>query len=109
MIPLIQAAQRPVVAVPPSSAEEYITKHEVARRMRTPVRTVDRWMGEGIIPFYKVKRSVRFRWSEVQAHWAARYRLCPKRNFPAIPHAGPVTTDHGTSDQSKNRTTARTE
>jgi len=84
MIRPIQAPQRPAAAVSSAPIEDYITKQEVARRLRKPVRTVDAWMREGIVPFYKVKHAVRFRWSEIQAHWAARYRLCPKRNFPAL-------------------------
>ena len=83
MIRPIQVPQRPVATVPSAPIEDYITKEEVARRLRKPVRTVDAWMREGIVPFYKVKQAVRFRWSEVQAHWAARYQVCPKRSFPA--------------------------
>ena len=88
MNPLIQLPQRPgapgapVVPVPPVPVEDYITKQEVAKRMRKPVRTVEAWMREGIIPFYKVKQACRFRWSEIQEHWAARYRVVLKRPLP---------------------------
>ena len=84
----VQPGQPPVAAVPPASVEEFITKREVARRLRKPVRTLDAWMTEGILPFYKVKHAVRFRWSEVQAHWAARYRVCPKRPLPFTTQEG---------------------
>ena len=88
MNPLIQLPQRPgapgapVAPVPPVPVEDYITKQEVAKRMRKPVRTVEAWMREGIIPFYKVKQACRFRWSEIQEHWAARYRVVLKRQLP---------------------------
>jgi excisionase family DNA binding protein len=55
--------------------EPFITKEEVARRMRKPVRGIEEWMRRGIVPFYKVGQAVRFRWSEVQAQFARRYRV----------------------------------
>jgi len=58
-----------------TDAEPFITKQEVGSRMRKPVRTIEDWMRRRIIPFYKVGQAVRFRWSEVQAHFAARYRV----------------------------------
>ena len=56
--------------------EGYIDKHEVARRIGKTVRTVDTWMAEGWIPFYKVGRTVCFRWSEVDQHIQAHFRVC---------------------------------
>ena len=95
----IQLTQRPVAAVTPVSTEDYLTKEEVARRLRTPLRTVERWMREGILPFYRVKVSVRFRWSEIQAHWAARYQVCRKRPLPvSTPMSSPRTTGPLTTD-----------
>lgn len=55
--------------------EPFITKGEVARRLRKPVRTVEDWMQRRVIPFYKLGQAVRFRWSEIQAHFAACYRV----------------------------------
>jgi excisionase family DNA binding protein len=43
--------------------------------MRKSVRAVEAWMREGSIPFYRLGQAVRFRWSEVQAHFAAQYRV----------------------------------
>ena len=39
-------------------------------------RTIDDWMKRGLLPYYKVGRSVRFKWSEVEAHLAADCRVC---------------------------------
>ncbi len=50
-----------------SVVEPFIGKGEAARRLSIGVRTVDRWMERGILPFYKVSKRVMFRWSEVQA------------------------------------------
>jgi excisionase family DNA binding protein len=57
--------------------EPFITKYEVASRLRKSVRTIEEWMHLRLIPFYKVGQGVRFRWSEVQAHFAKRYRVEP--------------------------------
>ena len=91
----VQSVQRPVAAVAPVPFENYMTKEEVGRAFRVPLRTVERWMWEGILPFFKVKRLVRFRWSVVQAHWTARYLCCLKRGVPVSSQEGPRTTDHG--------------
>jgi excisionase family DNA binding protein len=55
--------------------EPFVTKEEVAKGMRKSVRAVEAWMREGCIPFYRLGQAVRFRWSEVQAHFAARHRV----------------------------------
>lgn len=60
--------------------EEFITKPTVAQRMKKCARTIDNLMAKGL-PHYKVGRSVIFRWSEVEAHLAANYRVC-HRNLP---------------------------
>lgn len=57
-------------------AEPYINKQELAKRMNKKLRTVDNWMRRGLIPYYKVGRSVLFKWSEVDAHFGRTCRLC---------------------------------
>lgn len=54
--------------------ESYIDKRECARRLGRTVRSVDTYMALGIIPFYKLGRTVAFKWSEVDAHIMAHYR-----------------------------------
>jgi predicted DNA-binding transcriptional regulator AlpA len=69
-----------VIAVPAATApaagggfgvgvviEPFIDKREVARRLQKKVRTIDNWMSAGILPYYKIKRSVQFRWSEIES------------------------------------------
>ncbi len=56
-------------------SEGFLTKREVAELLGRSVRTIEDWMQRRIIPFYRVGRAVRFRWSEIQAHFAARYRI----------------------------------
>jgi excisionase family DNA binding protein len=61
---------------PPSETPEgFIGKTEVARRLNKTIRTVDNWMRRGILPYYKLGRTVAFRWSEVEAHLAAKFRV----------------------------------
>lgn len=59
----------------PAPAEPYITKNEVARRLGKTLRTVDNWMKRGILPYYKIGRSVVFKWSDVEATLAQTCRV----------------------------------
>jgi predicted DNA-binding transcriptional regulator AlpA len=56
--------------------EEFINKSEVARRLKKTVRCVDNWMSRGILPYYKIGRSVAFKWSEIEAALARTCRVC---------------------------------
>jgi excisionase family DNA binding protein len=60
------------------SAEPYIDKLEVGRRMTVRPRTVDQWMKQGRRPYYKFGRAVRFKWSEVEAHLARTFLVARK-------------------------------
>ena len=44
----------------------FCNKKEVAFRLNKTVRTVENWMKRGILPYYKIGRSVEFIWSEVE-------------------------------------------
>ena len=55
--------------------EGFIGKKEVARRLNKGIRTVDYWMERGILPYYKIGRSVEFKWSEIEAHLAQTCRV----------------------------------
>ena len=56
--------------------EGYVTKAEVARRLKKTVRTVENWQQRGILPFMKCGRSVLFKWSDVEAHLQKHFRVC---------------------------------
>ncbi len=56
--------------------EPFITKPEVARRLGKRVRTIDNWMHQGLLPYYKLGRSVAFKWSEVESHLEQVCRVC---------------------------------
>ncbi len=53
--------------------EEFITKEEVARRLKKTTRTIENWQRRGYIPFVKVQQSVLFRWSNVVAQLERRF------------------------------------
>ena len=55
--------------------EGYIDKHECARRLGRTVRGVETYMAKGILSFYKLGRTVAFKWSEVDEHIKAHYRV----------------------------------
>jgi excisionase family DNA binding protein len=62
-----------------NEAEGFIEKPELARRLGKTIRTIDNWMHRGILPYYKIGRSVAFKWSDVETHLAQHFRVCPRR------------------------------
>ena len=60
---------------PPASPEGFIGKTEVARRLNKTIRTVDNWMSRGLLPYYKIGRSVEFKWSDVESHLTQTCRV----------------------------------
>jgi predicted DNA-binding transcriptional regulator AlpA len=58
-----------------AQTEGYIDKHECARLLGRTVRSVDTYMAEGLIPYYKLGRTVAFKWSEVDAHIRQNHRV----------------------------------
>jgi excisionase family DNA binding protein len=59
----------------PEMAEPYIGKPEVAKRLNKTLRTIDNWMARGILPYFKIGRSVVFKWSDVEAHLSQTCRV----------------------------------
>lgn len=47
------------------ATDDLLIKREVAAKLRRSVRTIDAWMREGKLPYFKVGRTVMFRWSDV--------------------------------------------
>lgn len=61
---------RPLPAISDVVTEKFISKREVARRLGKTIRTVDHWMKRGLLPYYKIGRTVSFKWSEVEQRLA---------------------------------------
>jgi len=47
--------------------DSLITKRVLEPRLNCSVRTIDEWMRKGRLPYIKVGKSVRFRWTDVMA------------------------------------------
>ena len=59
------ATQNQIVAI---GVDGLMDKAELALRLKISTRTLDDWMRKGRLPFLKIGKTVRFRWSEVLAH-----------------------------------------
>jgi excisionase family DNA binding protein len=65
---MAETGQATPTGQPPAAPEGFIGKPEVARRLNKTIRTVDNWMSRGLLPYYKIGRSVEFKWSDVESH-----------------------------------------
>jgi excisionase family DNA binding protein len=55
--------------------QEYLTKEELAKRLKKTVRTIENWQRRGILPFVKAGRSVLFNWVDVKRHLHSNFRV----------------------------------
>lgn len=55
--------------------DQLLEKQDVAHRLQISTRTLDQWMREGRIPFFKIGKTVRFRWEDVLAHLDQKCRI----------------------------------
>jgi excisionase family DNA binding protein len=53
----------------------FVTKPEMAARLKVQVRTVDNWMRRGILPYIKIGSSVRFHIADVDEHLRKNNRV----------------------------------
>ncbi|MGA1206033.1 MAG: helix-turn-helix domain-containing protein [Opitutales bacterium] len=60
-----------------TAAEPYITREEVSRRFQVGLRTIDSWTRRGLLPYFKVGNSVRFKWSDIDLHIQTHCRVRP--------------------------------
>ena len=51
-----------------ASTDEILEKPQTAERLKVSTRTLDEWMRAGRVPYFKIGKSVRFRWPDVLAH-----------------------------------------
>jgi excisionase family DNA binding protein len=72
---MAETAPATAISQPPATADGFIGKTEVARRLNKTLRTVDNWMKRGLLPYYKIGRSVSFKWSDVETHLKASCRV----------------------------------
>ena len=60
----------------PKADVQMVGKEEVAKMLGMTIRTVDNWMGRGLLPYFKIGRSVRFRMDDVVQHLDQCTRVC---------------------------------
>jgi len=55
------------------ASDVVLDKGQVADRLKISLRTLETWMAEGDIPFWRRKKLVRFYWPDVEAHLRRRF------------------------------------
>jgi excisionase family DNA binding protein len=71
----MRANESTVLANTTEGSSSYLTKQQVANRFSVTVRTIDVWMALGLIPFFKISRTVRFRENDIDANMDRRCRV----------------------------------
>lgn len=56
----------------------FISKRELARRLRKSIRTISYWQRCGILPYVKCRRSVYYDWHAITAHLGRNFHVCRK-------------------------------
>ena len=72
---LIEAMHQPTCI---DDSQEFLTKEELAKRLKKTVRTIENWQRKGILPFVKAGRSVLFNWPDVKTHLQRHFRVVRK-------------------------------
>jgi len=80
-----ETPRQPAAETAALQPQEFLSKHELAQRLKRALRTVERWQRQGIIPYVKCGHAVMFNWPDVVAHLEKNFRVCPQRCF-----GGPV-------------------
>ena len=72
-----QIRHQPQVGFQEEKADvQMVGKEEVAKMLGMTIRTVDNWMSRGLLPYFKIGRSVRFRMDDVMQHLNQSTRVC---------------------------------
>ena len=58
-----------------AATERLLTKTEVARFFAVSIRTIETWMREGKLPFYKLGHTVRFRMADLLRNLQERHQI----------------------------------
>ena len=59
----------------PLAAEYFLTKNEIAQRLRKTPRTIESWTRAGMLPVLKIGRSCLYDWGQVQAALRERFTV----------------------------------
>ena len=58
-----------------ATADEMLTKQELAARLKVTERTVENWQVNGLLPYFKVSCCVLFYWPDVIEHLKTHFRV----------------------------------
>ena len=56
-------------------AGEFLTKQELAERLKVTVRTVENWQTAGLLPHLKISNAIRFHWPDVVEHLKTKFTV----------------------------------
>ena len=59
----------------PVEPPDFLTKIELAERLRKTTRTIDAWVARGFLPHVKIGRAILFSWEAVEAHIKANFTV----------------------------------
>lgn len=62
--------------MPPNQGElRYLTKLEVAKILQVTARTIDAWMAQGRLPYFRIARTIRFKLADIETHLVSNCRF----------------------------------
>ena len=59
-----------------AASEEFVSKGELAVRLKVTLRTIENWQRAGYLPYLRISTVVRFHWPEVVEHLKANFKVC---------------------------------
>jgi excisionase family DNA binding protein len=68
-----------------------ITRHDLAAHVSLSLRTVDELTRKGVLPFFKIGKSIRYDLAEVEAALRERYHVRAKKRKTTVSTARPLT------------------
>lgn len=73
------------------AGQEFMNKRQVARMFGATERTIESYMRRGILPFYRLGRTVRFHLDDIRNHLAENFKVVGR------PQVGRVFRGRGTN------------
>jgi hypothetical protein len=61
---------------PGESRDEFVTKRELAARLKVTIRTIENWQRAGFLPYVKISSVVLFHYPEIVEHLKANFKVC---------------------------------
>jgi len=58
------------------SHDEFVTKKELAARLKVTLRTIENWQRAGYLPYMKISSVVLFHYPEIVEHLKANFKVC---------------------------------